>query len=75
MIQTEIYEVIRASESNDLRPVKSIMFDVCAEIDSREDFEDLSVDQLLRVMRRRLDQIEKDGSLEAFGYLHEYEVD
>ena len=50
------------------------MFDVCAEVETREDFEDLSFEQLLRVMRRRLDQIEKDGSLEAFGYLHEYEL-
>jgi hypothetical protein len=50
------------------------MFDCAASIETENEFDDLSVGDLAAAMRKRLDQIELEGEIGAFGFCDEYEL-
>jgi hypothetical protein len=56
------------------KPLRNIMFDMAASIETTKDFSKLTVDELVAAMRKRLSEIKKANEIEAFGYCDEYEV-
>lgn len=54
--------------------MKSIMFDIAAEITTDKRFEDLTVPELVEAMRRRLNKVIADNDSEAFGFCDEGEI-
>jgi hypothetical protein len=55
--------------------MKNIMFDLAASIVTDKDFYDLSVSELVEAARNRLNAIEKENNIEAFGFCDEYDHD
>lgn len=51
------------------------MFDLAASIVTEKNFDDLTVAELVAAVRRRLDSIEEDNEIEAFGFVDQYETD
>ena len=43
------------------------MFDVAGEIETSKDFDEITVPEFCAVMRDRLDRLENDNEIEAFG--------
>ena len=54
--------------------MNNIMFDVAASIVTAKSFDELTVQELVSAVRERLDRIEADNEIEAFGFCDEYEV-
>lgn len=54
--------------------INNIMFDVAASIVTDKSFDELTIQELVSAVRERLDRIEKDNEIEAFGFCDEYEV-
>lgn len=54
--------------------MNNIMFDVAASIITDKSFDDLTIQELVNAVRKRLDSIEEDNNIEAFGFCDEYEV-
>jgi hypothetical protein len=54
--------------------MRNIMFDMAATIDTEKNFEDLTVPELVEAVRKRLDDILRENTPEAFGYCDEYEL-
>lgn len=54
--------------------MRNIMFDMAATINTEKNFEDLSVPELVEAVRKRLDDILRENTPEAFGYCDEYEL-
>jgi hypothetical protein len=52
----------------------NIMFDLAASITTDKTFDTLTLGELVSAARDRLDRIEEDEDIEAFGYCDEYEV-
>ena len=50
------------------------MFDMAAEITTSKPFDELTLEELVAAARKRLDRIERDNEIEAFGFCDEYEV-
>jgi hypothetical protein len=57
------------------RPLRNIMFDVAASIETRKTFDELTIDEMVSVMRKRLAEIKRSNESESFGYCDEYEVE
>lgn len=57
------------------KPLRSIAFDFSASIETRKSFEQLTVDELVEAMRKRLSAVKKANEIEAFGFCDEYEID
>lgn len=53
--------------------MKSIMFDIAAEITTDKRFEDLTVSELVEAMRQRLNRVIVNNDSEAFGFCDESE--
>lgn len=53
--------------------MKHIIFDLCASITTEKEFDDLTMAELVAAMRSRLDDVEKQGDVEAFGSVDEIE--
>ena len=54
--------------------MRNIMFDMAATINTEKNFEDLTVPELVEAVRKRLDDILRENTPEAFGYCDEYEL-
>lgn len=55
--------------------MRNIMFDMAATINTEKNFEDLTVPELVEAVRKRLDDILRENTPEAFGYCDEYELE
>lgn len=51
------------------------MFDLAASIITDKNFYDLPVSDLVHAARKRLDIIQEENNMEAFGFCDEYETD
>ena len=51
------------------------MFDLAASIETEKDFNDLTVLELVEAVRKRLDSIETENNIEAFGFSDSYVVE
>ena len=51
------------------------MFDVAASIETSKEFNDITVPELCAIMRTRLDILERDNEIEAFGFCDSYECE
>ena len=54
---------------------KNIAFDCCASLDTHKDFDKLTVPEFVEAMRERLDVIEKENNIEAFGFVDSHDHD
>jgi hypothetical protein len=54
--------------------MRNIMFDLAATINTEKEFEQLTVPELVGAVRKRLDDILRENTPEAFGYCDEYEL-
>lgn len=54
--------------------MKSIMFDIAAQITTDKRFEDLTVPELVEAMRQRLNRVIVDNDSEAFGFCDESDL-
>ena len=61
-IDYELFEEITGHKAK-----RNVAFDCCASLDTHKDFDKLTVSELVEAMRKRLDDIEKENNLEAFG--------
>jgi len=52
----------------------NIMFDVAASIETTKDFDDITMAEFLDALRTRIDEIETEGCIEAFGFCDAYEI-
>ena len=53
----------------------NIMFDLAASIETEKEFEDITVAEFVAAVRDRLDAIEEEGCVDAFGFCDSYEVE
>jgi len=53
--------------------MRNIMFDLAATINTEKEFEELTVPELVDAVRKRLHDILRENTPEAFGYCDEYD--
>lgn len=53
--------------------MNNIIFDVAASIITDKAFDELTIQELVSAVRKRLDRIVEDDDIEAFGFCDEYE--
>jgi len=63
------------SEITGHKAKQNVAFDCCASLDTHKGFDKLTVSELVEAMRKRLDDIEKENNLEAFGLVDSYDHD
>ena len=55
--------------------LQNYMFDVTGKIETSKDFNEITVPEFCEAIRARLNRLEQDNEIEAFGFCDSYDVD
>tara|TARA_B100001769_G_scaffold241093_1_gene208405 strand:+ start:433 stop:621 length:189 start_codon:yes stop_codon:yes gene_type:complete len=60
---------------NNMNKKYNYMFDVAGEIETSKDFDEITVREFCEAIRKRLDRVESNNDIEAFGLCDSYEAE
>ena len=60
---------------SDINKKYNYMFDVAGEIETSKDFDEITVREFCEAIRKRLDRVEDNNEIEAFGLCDSYEAE